>query len=415
MLLVGVGTEAGVGALLLLKILLFNFAISTRSRGISLSFGGREIRGILTSVGDRANVDLIFDSRLISIGHGMAVRLGSIALGRTLAELLSKVGLAFRVEGGGVCFVRGGTISRPNSEGGEIAKIIGSMVKRPLVNTGIIRGNEDAGKIVASFGKGFALRISRSTSLIIDCVKCLTRSVPAGKGKSFRVVLGRSAGALSRIIIAKCKSFGGTACAKSTSILAARGLRTLPIISIKRVVRSGVPNVDIITNASSRPNTGAALQMQKITSVGTSARPLCMLSKMPVPSCSLDGFADVSRTKKVKFVRALGPTSVRDVAILGSTTSTSLCNTGNTGKIILVAAGGKGRNGLHIGVTTGCKVASFTCACHPLVKNRREEGLVRRKLIGFRLSGKMDRRRTRRCTSTGVSRCTGHLPRKCSS
>lgn len=316
--------------------------------------------------------------------------------------------------------IRGRTLSSPISShirdmrrGGRISNGIRSTGKVPLVKTSMVVGKAGA-NVVASVRNGFTLSTGRNSVVMVDCVNVGSTRIGIPTGKRVEIVLGRSSRLVSRIMIANCNSFGGTACAKSTSILGASGLRSLPIISMTRVVRTGVPKLDSMTD-SSRPNSGTAIQIHKVTSVGTSARPLCMLSNIPMTSESVDNLDTGTDTKKLNLVRALGPTSVRDVAMLGSTTSTSLCKTGKSGNMVLVAAGGKGRNGVEIDVRTACNVASVTCGCHPVVKNRRHERLVCRKFIGCHLGRKSSRTRTGTCTSKRVSGCTTHPTGKCTS
>lgn len=47
------------------------------------------------------------------------------------------------------------------------------------------------------------------------------------------------------------------------------------------------------------------------------------------------------------------PDRIRSISMLGSTTSTTVCNSQTTGNIVLVAAGGNGRKGLAFGCSNG--------------------------------------------------------------
>lgn len=60
-------------------------------------------------------------------------------------------------------------------------------------------------------------------------------------------------------------------------------------------------------------------------------------------------------TDKIDRVTRLGSTSVRSVGFLGST-STTVCNSGTTKNIVLIAAGHPGSNG------TGVRCGN-SCAC----------------------------------------------------
>lgn len=47
---------------------------------------------------------------------------------------------------------------------------------------------------------------------------------------------------------------------------------------------------------------------------------------------------------------------MRAVAVLGSTTSATVCNSRKTGNIVLMAAGGNGTRGVAMGISTGINV-----------------------------------------------------------
>lgn len=75
-------------------------------------------------------------------------------------------------------------------------------------------------------------------------------------------------------------------------------------------------------------------------------------------------------------VTNLGPTSVRDVAMLGSTTTATVCNTHTTGNIVIVAAGGNGTNGPRVAFSAGLSCSpGFSVSHLGLLDSRRGMGL----------------------------------------
>lgn len=67
----------------------------------------------------------------------------------------------------------------------------------------------------------------------------------------------------------------------------------------------------------------------------------------------------------------ISPTSMRDFSILGSTSTATICNIHNTGKMVLMAAGQKAMRGLGVATHTGFAVSRLgqlpgcleTCSC----------------------------------------------------
>ncbi len=95
---------------------------------------------------------------------------------------------------------------------------------------------------------------------------------------------------------------------------------------------------------NTRPNeSGTSVRVHKIGSLGSAKKdPLILLSNI---RCS---FSRVS------------PSAVRSVSILGSM-STTVCNVGTTGNIVLIASGGKDGNGPHVRCGKGTKVRHTAC------------------------------------------------------
>lgn len=236
------------------------------------------------------------------------------------------------------------TRTRAVGIGNEIASSLG----RPVVNIDVFRGNA-AGNIVASVSNGCSLSIGRKTAVICSCVNCLARR-GGTITKMVGIVLGRSAGALSRIIIMNCNIRGGDSLANTMSSMGSRSVRTHAVAHTRRTLRNGATNIRIL-DTSTGPNTSPRIHVHKVDS-GNSYSPLCMISKHVTDS-----------------VNNVSPGSVRSVRILGSNTSTTVCNTTTNGNMMLVAAGGKGKgNGV---------ACSFRCASRDLNGMPRMVGTTR--------------------------------------
>lgn len=205
---------------------------------------------------------------------------------------------------------------------GRIGNVIASGAKRPLVKIGMIRGNA-AGNIVASFGKRFALGMTRKGALMFSCINCAARRVAMGKS-SLGVVVRRSSGALSRIIMMNCNDVDHGSMADSVAAIGTSGLGMKICSSPKRLLRNGIPNLAMMRDDSPASNaTSVSLHKTSSLHANTTVRPCCIVSN--VPNVSLD---------------LVTPRSVRDVSMLHSTSTATVCNSGTTGNMVLVAAGG---------------------------------------------------------------------------
>lgn len=223
------------------------------------------------------------------------------------------------------------TVSTIRRTGG-VANAMASTVK-PIVNTGMLRGKA-AGNIVASVSNGFALGIRPKTAVIISFVNCRPRRVIMNGRADFGVRLGRSARLLSRMIMINCNMRGGGLIANTAIRMGNRSVTGLGAARTLNTLRDRSPNMGVRT-ISNRPNSKFGVGVHN-TNAGKGATPICIVSNMTNNS-----------------VGTLGPTSVRHVSILGSTTSYTVCNSDNTGNIVLVAAGRNGMKGISMSCSKG--------------------------------------------------------------
>lgn len=216
--------------------------------------------------------------------------------------------------------------------GNVIGKQVISAGKRTIVKTGMGLG-KDGRKAVASISKGFSLRGMSRSVLVMSCVNFRRRRITVGKQGCMGIVLGRGSRLLSRIIMIKCNTRGGIGLAKTITDLSIGRLRDQPVADTSRDLTNGVTNMRVTRSSNVTNTSNTRVAVHKLNALG-GASPLVLVSKIVSPGVSM-----------------MGPTSVRDVSILGSTTSTSVCNSRTTGNIMLIDAGGKGtRKGSAFGM-----------------------------------------------------------------
>lgn len=251
------------------------------------------------------------------------------------------------------------------SRGGAVSNIIASTASdRPLVNIDIRIERATANK-VASVSNQCSMDTRRKRALIFSCVNCRSRRVGMNASSIVGIILGRSARVLSRIIMINCNIRGGGLIANTAIRIGNSRVTGVGAAGPLRTVRKRAPNMDV-TSASNRPNTSVGIDVHNLNAIKGDT-PLCLVSNIN------------------NSVSALGPTSVRDVSMLGSTTDTTVCNSTNTGNMILVAAGRKHRNGTRVDFSTCCKVRGMTHGTGVLGTGRCVT-VVSRRTLGDKLS-----------------------------
>lgn len=259
--------------------------------------------------------------------------------------------------------------------------IIASTTNRPLVNTGIMRGKRPDGKAVAGLSNGFALGMADGGTVVtVSVVKvgAIRIAIPGSKG-ALAMELRSSARALSRMIIMTCKRRGGMSIAKSVSTINGQRLGRNPASDIAGDLAKHVPKL-MAHRADKHPNRSTTtLCVHNHTAIGSTS-PLVVMSNVR------HSFSRVS------------PSRVRDVSMLGSTSTATICNMHKTGKIVLIAAGHNGSNGTGISFSNRFNVARVGHVAG-VIGTRRCTALVGRNLIG--------RKRTPGCARRSVRLCHG--------
>lgn len=217
-----------------------------------------------------------------------------------------------------------------------IANGVVSSAKRPLVNMSMLIGNA-AINAVASFSNGCSLRIpSNGRVLIVSCVKCGARSVAMKGDGRLGVGVRTSARTLSRIIIINCNIVGGHSLANSVTSIGTTSVMGSPTSGTVRTLRKRIPNLSVMhgSNGTASNMAVGVHKRHSLSSIGSRFNGGITGTPLFV----------VSNVRKNSF-SSVTPTSVRSVRILGSTSSATVCNSRNTGKMVVVAAGGNTRNG----------------------------------------------------------------------
>lgn len=204
---------------------------------------------------------------------------------------------------------------------------------RPLVKIGIIIGKA-AVNAAASVSKGCSVGVpSSGTVLIFSCVNRGARRCSIGNLGFLGIVVGDSTAVLSRIIMcANCVARGGTSLANSITVTGTDSLGGGTSTGTVGSLRKGVTNIRVAAG-NNGPTRKVAIRVHKLSSLSKKIGPLVILSNVPARGLGL---------------HSVGSNSVRSVRILGSTTSTSVCNTETSNNIVLVRAGGNRTNGAGV-------------------------------------------------------------------
>lgn len=256
------------------------------------------------------------------------------------------------------------------TRGSPVANVIVSTRSgRPVVKTSMLMG-KDAAKTMASLSNGFAVASTPTNTgvLRISFMNVVARRIPVAP-KAVEIALGGSTGLLSRIIMATLNVTGGRgSLACSARMMGNSRLTHIGSPGVVGTLTNGATNIRVGGDSSNLKNS-SGIVVHNGHSMDKDGRPLCIVSNMPFNSSAGRGAsAAVNKSgsdngcSHNSNVSGLGPSSVRDVGVLGNPTTTTLCNDSTTGNIIVVAAGGNGRK--HTDVDFGADAAFSVTTCN---------------------------------------------------
>lgn len=249
----------------------------TRMLGFSVGGDGASVRSMLRRLRGRDKCAFFCGSGRIGLSGGVSVGVRSSSVRIILGRVFRGSKCSCQVMRGRVivCAAPAAAIRRAIRRGGRrgIANMMGSVTKSPVVKTSVVRGKSSSGKAVAGIGNSFSL-VMANGRLRIDCVKCVPRAVGLGpKMDSCGMVVGRSAGALSRMIMIKCDARGGRDLANTLRAIGDSGLGSVAAPSMRGVLGKGIPKM-CMTPKSKRPKSKKTIIVHKRTALDKAATPL---------------------------------------------------------------------------------------------------------------------------------------------
>ncbi len=225
-----------------------------------------------------------------------------------------------------------------------IGNCIRSTDNSPIVNTAVDVSNGTIN--IASCSNGFAVGTPRNRRLSISCIKFSARAITTSPIISIAVSSG--AHRLSRIIIVNCNHTGGASLANSIATVGPSSVGGNLGADTRSVLVNGITNIDIVDD-SNTPNNTTAVHVHNNSSLGTDGSPLVIVSNLTVSGCNIRNLTGP--------LSLIGPGSVRDFAMLGSTDTATVCNSHTSGNIVVVAAGGNhGNSGTRISCDNGISI-----------------------------------------------------------
>lgn len=253
----------------------------------------------------------------VGVGLGVGRVVGRMGVGLPLETLALTNNLLLAIDS----FTRAGTVG----------KRIGSTSNRPIVNTAVAIGNGTMN--VASVSNGFSISTTPNAGLAFACLKVAPRAI--GTSGRVDVALRSSSGTLGRIIIVNCNITGGSSLANSIATVGPSSGGGNIIIGTRSVLANGITNMGV-ADGSNAPNNNTGVHIHNNSSLGTSGSPLVIVSNLTVSGSNMGNLSGL--------LSMMGPRSVRSFDILGSTSTATVCNSHNSGNIVVVAAGGNHGN-----------------------------------------------------------------------
>ncbi len=223
--------------------------------------------------------------------------------------------------------------------------IVRTKDKRPIVNTAIVIGKA-AGNIITSVSNSCSVATGTKSILRYLYVKCTTRrTAMRTKKNGVSFLLSVSSRVLRRAIIINCNALGGSRLINSIRGISKRILRSETGTSLAHSLRNRIPNLGVV-RASNGPARKNRMCVQKKTAD-------CITRKKKGAGATCSVKRRNTTLMLVSNIRNrlsdIGPSSIRDVSMLGSTSSSIICNTHTTCNMVLIAAGGDGSRGVSMG------------------------------------------------------------------
>lgn len=186
-------------------------------------------------------------------------------------------------------------------------------------------------KAVDSNGNCFAVGTGEKSVLVFGCLKFGScRCIISHTVDGLAISLGSSSRRLSRVIMANVSRRGEIGSISTMSSLSiAGGLSAGPVASLSRSLRNKVAKLGIARDSNLPKTSTTTVGVHNVSALNADS-PLILMSNVPVS------------------VGRLSPGAVRDIAILGSTTTSTVCNTHTTGNIVIIGAGHKAPNGVDV-------------------------------------------------------------------
>lgn len=336
---------------------------------VDLSFAGIPLDGMLGRVNHRASLHVMCGAGSIGPSRVISIGIGCRGLSSIVTSLLRGAGTAFAM--GGSCLIlcssgNAGTMGRRIRRGGHVVgKLISSGCKRPLVKMDMLIGKATA-KAVASVSNGCSVRIpSSGTMLRFDCVNCRGTMLPVTNVDSFGIILGRSARILGRIIIATVKvahRTGALAC--TTRAVGGSRIAHVGRAGFVGSLRKGDTKLAVAPGGTNTNNKTSGVMLHNSASVLKAGRPLVIVSNIPVRSNVKSRIASKvtcnNKHDNSSLLSAVGPRSVRGVAVLGKPGTTTLCNDTTGGNMVIVAAGSNTSNAMGMSISDDASIRAVT-------------------------------------------------------
>lgn len=180
------------------------------------------------------------------------------------------------------------------------------------------------------------------------------RSRSLSPGPRVSIMLGASAGTLSRIMMrTNVVRHGGVKFANSCEAIGRRRLGTINGVGILRDLGALSPSFMITSSVSVKSSPGAVSEVAVHNNAAVAVSKVCS-SAAAGPGRPL--FVLSNFRSDLRRVGSLSVGEVRSVALLGSTTSATVCNSGKTGNIIIMRAVGPGTNRIVVGCDKSTRI-----------------------------------------------------------
>ncbi len=300
---------------------------------VSVSFDGIPLNKAIEQVGERAGIDITYNSSVLPKDSKVNAAFTNQTIDRVLTDLLDPFGITYVVVENQVVLrkkpeilpvlnsIRAPEIQVPDDI--RVSGIVTDENNEPLPGVSILVKGTQRGTTTGSDGK-FALEIPNSGSvLIFSFVGYLTQEIQAVNRSNIAVVLQVDQKTLEEVVVVGYGTVNRRDLTGSVASVSGKDLKDIPVTSAAQAIAGRLPGVQV-TKTEGSPDADIKIRIRGGGSITQDNSPLFLVDGFPVSN-----------------INDIAPTDILTIDVLKDASSTAIYGArGANGVVIITTKGG---------------------------------------------------------------------------